>query len=135
VNSPIVSPDGKWILSLMPYEGKHSSTVLKAFPKVGGTPLTICSRCYPKWSRNQQYLFFSFRAGHDVERGQTFVFSLAPGEAFPAWPPAGVDSETDLPLATRVINRPGVFPGATQESYAFRADVVRRNLYRVRVPD
>ena len=136
VNSPIVSPDGQWILSLVSNEGKNSSTLLKAFPKAGGKPLTVCVRCYPKWTRDQRFLFFSFLPGNDVERGSTFVFRLAAGHAFPPWPTDGVKSESDLPESSRVrvIARPGVFPGLTPETYAFRTDMVRRNLYRIHLP-
>jgi WD40 repeat protein len=143
VNSPIISPDRQWILSWVPVAGKNTSTVLKAFPKDGGDPLIVCPRCYPKWTRDQQYLFFSFVAGgieptdRSINTSQkTFVIRLRQGKAFPDWPPSGIESEEKvrrLPVA-RVIDRPGMFPGPTSDVYAFGLDVVQRNLYRITLP-
>jgi serine/threonine protein kinase len=141
VNSPIISPDRQWILSWVPLAGKNTSTVLKAFPRDGGDPLIVCPRCYPKWTRDQQYLFFSFGSGGLEPRDRnasekTFVIRLRQGKAFPDWPPSGIESEQQIRLlpVARVIDRPGVFPGPTSDAYAFSLDIVQRNLYRITLP-
>ena len=139
VNSPTISPDGQWILSWVPVAGKDTTTVLKAFPKDGGTPITICDSCFLKWTRDQKHLFFSFGAG-DANNGDgmgaTFVITLAPGRAVPDFPPGGVESGEQLRKMpnVRVIDRIGLFPGATSSVYAFQRQFVQRNLYRVTLP-
>jgi len=133
VNSPIISPDGRWVLSWLPLGGSQATTVLKAFPTNGGAPVTICSSCYLKWPRDQRDLFLSFVESSDVTEGKTFVIRLPPGRALPEFPPAGVKGEADVPRlpGVRVINHPGVFPGASSSLYAFQRHLVRRNLYQL----
>jgi serine/threonine protein kinase len=136
VNSPTVSPDGQWILSSVSVADKETTTVLKAFPKNGGAPVTICPSCFLKWTRDQKHLFFSFNAGNGLGETSTFVIALAPGKALPEFPPGGVESEAQVRKLpnVRVIGHPGVFPGVTSSVYAFQRQVVQRNLYRITIP-
>jgi Tol biopolymer transport system component len=135
VNSPTISPDGQWILSWIPAAGTDTSTILKAFPKNGGAPVTICASCYLKWTRDQKHLFFSFNHNNQIEEGTTFVIALTPGKALPDFPPGGLQSDADVrKLANvRVISRIGLFPGLTSSVYAFQRNVVQRNLYRIAI--
>ena len=61
VNSPTISPDGRWILSLVPVSGKDTTTVLKAFPKDGGTPITICDKLLLEMDSRSEAPVFLFR--------------------------------------------------------------------------
>jgi Tol biopolymer transport system component len=94
VNSPVISPDRRWIVSWVPMAGKDTTTIVKAFPSNGGPPVTICSSCYLKWPRDQSALFLSF-AGNG-EGGLTYVLRLAPGKALPDLPAGGIRSEDEL---------------------------------------
>ena len=133
VNSPTISPDGQWIVSWVPLSGSDVTAVVRAYPKRGGAPITICPSCFARWSRDQKFLFLSFNAGLEMgQTGRTFVIALEPGQALPRFPPAGVATESQvrkLPVV-RVIDRSPVFPGATGSVYAFGRSVVQRNLYR-----
>jgi Tol biopolymer transport system component len=139
VNSPTISPDGRWILSWVPVAGKDTSTVLKAFPTEGGVPITICASCYLKWTREQRHLFLSFspgNAGNGDGVGATLVLTLSAGRALPDFPPGGIESETQLRKSPNVsvVNRVGLFPGPTSSVYAFQRQFVQRNLYRMTLP-
>jgi Tol biopolymer transport system component len=136
VNSPAISPDGQWILSLVPIAGQDTTTVVKAFPTKGGAPLSVCTSCSLKWTRDQKHLFFSFGFSNGDQDGTTFVIALSPGKALPGLPSAGLASEAQvrkLPIV-RAINRKGLFPGPTASVYAFQHRSVQRNLYRLAIP-
>jgi len=136
VNSPVISPDRRWIVSWVPNAGKDTTTVVKAFPTDGGPPVTICSSCYLKWPRDQNAVFLSF-AGNGDEGGTTYVLRLAPGKALPDFPSGGVRSEDELkqmPILT-TVKRPLVFPGATSSVYAYDRSFVQRNLHRIPIAE
>jgi len=132
VNSPVISPDRRWIVSWTPDAGKNTTTIVKAYPTSGGAPVTICSRCFLRWSRDQKAVFFSFGGNFD-DGGATYVLRLQPGKALPDFPERGIQSEGDLKsLPTlAVVDRPGLFPGIEPTIYAFQRQVVQRNLYRI----
>jgi eukaryotic-like serine/threonine-protein kinase len=138
VNSPTISPDGQWILSVVPLEGQDATTVVKAFPtNGGGKPVTVCRFCFLKWSRDQKHLFIARSSTNGQGESPSFVLPLRPGRALPDLPPEGLESEADirkLPLARVIEGRPGVFPGVTQSVYVFERRLVRRNLYEVMLP-
>jgi serine/threonine protein kinase/Tol biopolymer transport system component len=137
VNSPRISPDGQWVLSLVPVEGRDMPTELKAFPVQGGPPVTVCAGCFLTWTRDQKALFFSFFPSDGSSEAPTFVVELPPGKALPPLPPGGIQSQADvrkLPVNNVIDHRPGVFPGITQSVYAFRRQLVQRNLYRIVLP-
>jgi len=135
VNSPVMSPDRRWIVSWVPDVRKDATTVVKAFPIDGGSPITICSGCFLKWPRDQQTLFLSMGGNNDAGRS-TYVLRVPRGRALPDFAPGGV-TDSDLkqmrPLA--VIGRSGVLPGTTASVYAFEQEVVQRNLHRIPLPE
>jgi Tol biopolymer transport system component len=135
INSPTISPDGNWILSLIPQSGGDSTTVLKAFPREGGAPVTICGSCFVKWSRDQRHVFISMSPGNGTESGDSFVAPLANGSALPLLPDGGVRSEAQLRAipGAQAINHPGVFPGLTSSTFAFGKGLVKRNLYEITI--
>ena len=139
VNSPTISPDGEWILSLLPAAGKNTSTVLKAFPRNGGEAVPICASCFLKWTRDQQHLFFSFlpgRGDNGDAPGETFVIPLPRGRALPDVPPGGFESAEQVRKLpnVRVIAGLGLFPGPTSTVYAYQRESAKRNLYWVKLP-
>lgn len=139
VNSPTVSPDGEWILSWLPAAGKNTSTVLKAFPRNGGKPISICASCFLKWTRDQRHLFFSFPPGsadNGDDLGETFIIKLPRGRALPDIPAGGFESAEQMRKIpnVRVIAGLGLFPGPTATLYAYQRESARRNLYWMKLP-
>ena len=134
VNSPVISPDRRWIVSWVSDARKDTTIVAKAFPVEGGPPRTICSGCFLNWPRDQRALFMSFSGSNETGRS-TYVLRLPPGRALPDFPPNGVseDEVKKMPvLAT--IDAGGVHPGPTASVYAFQREVVQRNLHRISLP-
>lgn len=136
VNSPAVSPDRRWLLTTVPVAEKNSTTVQKAFPTAGGSPITICAGCFLRWPRDQRHLFFSRWEGSSDGSVSTYVIELAPGRALPDLPPGGISSAADLRRlrAVRVLDGSTIFPGPTASVYALERQSVQRNLYRVTLP-
>lgn len=136
VNSPIVSPDGQWVVSWTPQEDPDDAAVVKAYPTEGGAPVAVCVSCFVKWTRDRRSLFLSFLPGNFMGNGRTFVIALPPGKALPALPPKGIRSESDLRAlpVVGVIDLPNAFPGLSASTYAFEKQFVQRNLYRISIP-
>jgi Tol biopolymer transport system component len=130
VNSPIVSPDGKWIVSLAPANDRESTGVIKAYPREGGEPLVLCAGCFPKWTSDGRWLYVSSNPGQDGVSG--FLVPLAMGKMFPPMGPGGLTKESmgRIPGA-RPISATNVFPGVSAPVYAFEKQSIQRNLYRI----
>ncbi len=136
INSPILSPDGQWIVATTPSGDPDNPSFTKAYPKNGGNPIQLCRRCFPKWTRDGKWLFLSFGFGNVMRGRKTFAIALPPGRAFPSLPLGGVNTELEaekLP-GVRVINLGFVFPGLTPSVYAYEKQNVQRNLYRIVLP-
>ncbi len=101
----------------------------------GGAPLTVCTSCSLKWTRDQKHLFFSFGFSNGEQDGTTFVIALSPGKALPELASGGLESEAQvrkLPIV-RAISRTGLCPGPTVSVDAFQRRSVQRNLYRLAI--
>jgi len=120
INSPIVSPDGHWIVSRTPANDQDRTGVVKAYPRDGGTPLMLCARCFPKWTSDGRWLNIS-----------GFLLPLAPGKMFPVLGPGGLTEESmRLIPGARAISSAS-FPGVSSSVYAFEKQSIQRNLYRI----
>jgi len=131
VNAPIVSPDGEWILSKTALERQDETTVVKAFPRDGGSAMIVCQACFLAWPRDGRTLFISFGANSVV--GKTWIVDLPAGRSFPDLPPGGIHSAADvekLPVR-RVVDRSIGYAGLTAATYAYEKRFVQRNLYRL----
>jgi Tol biopolymer transport system component/predicted Ser/Thr protein kinase len=133
INSPTISPDGNWILSLIPQPGADTTVVLKAFRREGGDPITVCVNCFVKWSRDQGAVFISLNPISNADSGETVVIPLQPGAALPALPPDGVRTQAQLRAIPEAQATPyaAVFPGLTASTVAFGRTSVKRNLYEI----
>ena len=135
INSPIISPDGQWIVSTTPLTGQDDPAVVKAYPKSGAESRVVCQRCFLKWTRDKESLFVSFGGGSIMPEGKTYVFTLPRGKAFPDLPVGGIKTEADVRKlrVTSVIDHAYVFPGVTSSVYAFDHQIAQRNLYRIAI--
>ena len=55
---------------------RYRARLAKAFPKEGGAPVTICTSCSVKWTRDQRQLFIALTIVNGVAEGTTFVVDL-----------------------------------------------------------
>lgn len=135
VDTPIVSPDRKWVVVTVAFDGRRSTNRVKAFPVEGGDPLPVCQRCFLKWSRDQKALFVSFRAANAMSVGQTLVIPLSSGAAFPRLPEGGLTPESGPRFpGAKVLEGSGIFPGIHPSQYAYVKSVEHANLYRLTLP-
>jgi hypothetical protein len=118
-----VSRDGRWILGW--------ASRWQAFSLDGRPPILIGSRIEWNWSPNGEWVSVS---DNPVAEGRSYLFRLAPGEAFPRIPPEGFRTEQEvgqLPGARRVDAR--TVPGSSPDVYAFYRNTTQRNIYRIPV--
>jgi eukaryotic-like serine/threonine-protein kinase len=135
VDAPAVSPDRKWVVVTVPFEGRDSTNRVKAFRASGGDPLVLCQRCFIKWTRDQNALFVAFRTANAASLGETIVFPISAGQAFPKLPEGGLTLENARTLpGAKVIGVTGVFPGIHASQYAYVNSVANHNLYRLALP-
>jgi Tol biopolymer transport system component/predicted Ser/Thr protein kinase len=144
LDSPMVSPDGRWIAFANPAVASDKTAVVKVYPTEGGPARVLCQRCFVKWTRDQKFLFlalgtgaFSFSPGSLIPTAKTVLVPLAQGKAWPELPPAGFQDESDfqnLPGAKVFGSGLPRFPGLDAETWAFEKHSVQRNLYRITLP-
>jgi hypothetical protein len=135
VNSPIITPDRRAVVSVVPASGTDATTVTRIFPVDGSAATTLCTSCSVKWTRDGRSLFFQFGLRNGIGEGKTFIFALRPGQMFPDVPPGGYAADANLATSPSVelIKQIGVFPGPSRSEYAYQQTVVQRNIYRVRL--
>jgi serine/threonine protein kinase len=134
VNLVSVSPDGQWVVVLLPGASDAAPTAA-ALPLRGGAPIRILSgrlrEGHVSWSADERMLFI-WVATSSLTAGATYVIPLPPGRMFPEIPPVGFQSESELAKlpGVRVIDGFAA-PGPTRETYAYAHEMVQRNLYRI----
>ena len=135
VDAPAVSPDRKWIVVTVPFAGPDTTSLVKAYPIGGGTPVSLCQRCFLKWSGDQQALYVSSNAANSAGNGKTLVISLTGGNALPKVPENGltIESGASIPGA-KLLPLQGLFPGVRRSQYAYVKSLSTENLYRVTLP-
>ena len=118
-----VSPDGEWVIALLPGAG----TI--AVPIDGGAPRTICvQRCFPTWSSDRGFLYVGYEG-----LGKTLAIPVPAGQLLPDLPAAGIDAATGvvgLPGAW-MIERGAISPGPDASTYVFTKTDLQRNLFRI----
>lgn len=135
-----ISPDGKWLVVRKGLAGeKASSHGLQAYSLDGAPPFTICySWCRVSWSPDSNYFYF-LQSQTLENASMAFAIPLKAGQTFPAIPSSGfrTDSEVLALPGVQKISSPDmgtlVF-GKNPAVYAFDRRSVRRNLYRIPIP-
>jgi eukaryotic-like serine/threonine-protein kinase len=135
-NVEAVSADGQWIVVW-----GQELVDLRAHPVDGGTPVAICKGCgltpsfergpWPpavSWSGDGRFLYLD-------PYGVPYAVPLRPGQALPALPAAGVQSEKEIAAlpGARPLAHEHAFTGPDPSRYAFTRVTIQRNLYRVPV--
>jgi serine/threonine protein kinase/Tol biopolymer transport system component len=135
-----VSPDAKWMIVRKGLVGdRTSSHGLEAYSLDGAPSITLCySWCRVSWSSDSKYFYINL-AGSPTPAEHSFGIPLKGGQLFPAIPPTGFHTEKEvlaLPGAQK-IHSPNAWTlvnGRTPSIYAFDSRSVRRNLYRIPIP-
>jgi serine/threonine protein kinase/Tol biopolymer transport system component len=130
-----VSPDGEWLIAVLPVDEGRSFGQLVALRRGGGAPLAICANCYLSWAPGGRYLaIFVYTADHrgmDVVR--TVLIELPEGRSLPAFPEGGVSRHEDLLSLPGVLwTKSGrIYPGPRPDLFAYAEETVQRNIFRI----
>ena len=134
--SGTVSPDGRWIISVVASGSEDHPLRVMAIPTAGGNPRPICDDCRPCWSADGRNFVITNTGLAVMTQQKTYVVPLRSGQAFPPLPPAGITSDKDLARlpGVRVIDRANLIVGADPATYAFSNFTVHRKLFRIPLP-
>jgi serine/threonine protein kinase/Tol biopolymer transport system component len=122
-----VAPDERWILGWAALEHDNGSNN-QAIPVDGGPPVRLGAIGW-MWAPGGRSM--AIKAGP-----RCYLVPLAPGQALPKMPAAGLLTEHDvatLPGARR-IDESWVSASPSPDVYAFYRSAVHRNLYRIPIP-
>jgi hypothetical protein len=92
-----VSPDGKWLIALVPVANERDPAGVWAYAVGGGTPVRICKGyCEPRWDRAGKFFCVTFTemGRNDVPR-RTIVLPVPLGRDLPVLPPSGIHFPED----------------------------------------
>jgi eukaryotic-like serine/threonine-protein kinase len=128
-NVSALSPDEEWSIRV------SDKGAMLAYPRNGGTAVTLCSACYTGWTSDAKFFWITL---HRFS-GQNAVTGLVPlknKSMLPPLPREGVLTLADLMKIPRVrtISSGQVSPAPDGASYAFVKKESRWNLYRVPLP-
>jgi serine/threonine protein kinase len=130
-----VSPDGEWLLVLLPATEGRAFGDLAALPRRGGSPSFLCANCYLSWAPGGRYLaIFLYATDHrGMQDVRTVLVELPEGESLPAIPEGGVTRHEELlSLPGTLWVRDGrIYPGPQPGLYAYATETVQRNIFRI----
>ena len=128
-----VSPDGRWVLaSARETDGEHT-VATTAYPLDGGSPLFLCkSYCAGGWDIREKFFYLGFGSGD----ANTYVLPVNPVRGIPNFPPGGLTSGADLKADKRVLVVPQNIASAVRPNYySYTLENIRRNIYRIPLPE
>ena len=128
------SPDGEWVVALVPVAGQESNWETVAFSTHGAQARRICPFfCRSRWSADGRYLYLDVDVSGSSPAGRTFAVPLQPGRFLPEFPDSAIKSPADLVklAGVRVIGRSDLFPGPDPAVYVFSTKGFHANLFRV----
>jgi hypothetical protein len=136
-NVQTVSPDRRWIVSIMPaLDGGPGGTM--AVPIDGGPPRRICTHgCTAMWAPDGKFLYVTLRRMATTGGGQTLAIPVPRGKVFPDLPATGINAQTDAAAfpGSRVVEGWNISPGPDPSIYAYVKTTIHRNLFRVPLRD
>ena len=135
-----VSPDAKWmIVKTGLVTDKSSSHGLQAYSLEGLPPITLCySWCHVSWSSDLKYFYVNPSLTPE-QATHTYAIPLQAGHLFPSVPLTGFHTEQEIMAVPGVqkidsANAWAMVNGRNPSIYAYDRRSVRRNLYRIPIP-
>jgi serine/threonine protein kinase len=129
-----VSPDGNWVVTVVPSSDSTVQRIVQAYPVAGGSPIRLCApACAVGWDAQGKYFYVSPEGQGIMSATRTFAIPLAKGHMFPPIPAAGLGAIASLEKfpGVRVINHSYVSPGPDPSIYAYDRYTRRSNLFRI----
>jgi eukaryotic-like serine/threonine-protein kinase len=134
IDAMSVSPDGKWVTTLMASSDPAVPRLTMAYPVSGGQPIRLCvPGCGIEWDSQGKYIYVTPQGQGVMSATKTYVVPLSKGQAFPPIPSDTTALSTRLEKlpGVRVIDHPYVSPGPDPSIYAYDRYTKRSNLFRV----
>jgi Tol biopolymer transport system component len=129
-----VSPDGRWVLASTRATDGERSVATIAYALDGGASLLMChAYCAGAWDISGRFFYLGSGSPDD---SNTYMLPVNPARGIPNFPPDGLTKGVDLKADKRVIAIPqGIESAVRPGYYAYTRRNVRRNIYRIPLPD
>ena len=127
-----VSPDGRWVLASTRATDGERSVATIAYALDGGSSLLIChAYCAGAWDISGRFFYLGSGSPDD---SNTYMLPVNPARGIPNFPPGGLTK--DLKADKRVIAIPqGIESAVRPDFYSYTRRNVRRNIYRIPLPE
>ena len=127
-----VSHDGRWVLGVTRGPDRDHPYSVAALPVGGGVAVPVCLvLCAARWDRTGKALYLMVPTSGDKN---TYALPLE-RTGLPKLPASGITSSRELVEMKAPILGPGVMEtGGTATQYAYTRRTIRRNLYRIPLP-
>jgi Tol biopolymer transport system component len=128
-----VSPDGQWVVLLVPGTAHESSSTLAVSLRGRPTERICIGYCYASWSPDGRHFYVPLGGAGMVTPTITYIAAVTDGESLPDLPAEAIDANfpaADLP-GGQVINQGFVAPGSRSSTYVFAKVEFHRNLFRI----
>jgi len=145
-----VSPDGNWVVALLPQSRNTDGLQAMFFSTRGETPFLACrDGCslgfgpvgrtgspLVSWSQDGKYAFVSLKS-FGLRTNRTVVLPYRSGVPLETLWPKGLKTEKDVPAnpGARVISEGDVFAAGNADAYLFWKRTTLSNLYRIPLPN
>jgi eukaryotic-like serine/threonine-protein kinase len=129
-----VSPDGKWIVTLVASSDPAMPRLTLAYPLPTGAPVRLCAPgCGIQWDPQGRYLYVTPQGQGVMSATKTYVIPLPKGKVFPPIPSeaTALNTRLDKLPGVQVIDHPYVSPGPDAATYSFDRYTRRSNLFRI----
>jgi len=129
-----ISPDGKWIVTLVASSDPAMPRLTLAYPLQGGSPIRLCAPgCGIQWDVQGKYLYVTPQAQGVMSATKTYIVHLAKGQMFPPAPSEAVplNMRLDKCPGVQLVNHEYISPGPDPSIYAYDRYTRRSNLFRI----
>jgi eukaryotic-like serine/threonine-protein kinase len=129
-----VSPDGRWAVASGKGPDDEHFAVTSAYPIDGGAPVRLCdSYCDGRWDVSGKVFFVTFHAPKD---SSTYVMPVNTSRGLPDFPAGGARTGADIKGHKGVVPmQEPIESAAGTNHYSYTRRNVRRNIYRIPLPD
>jgi len=141
-----ISPDGRWIVaSTKVIQGEHPAAA-NLYPLDGGPPIRLCNTyCRARWDITGRFFYIIFPAarvrgfedvGGATSNFNTYMLPVNIARGVPNLPVGGITTAEELKAVNQVLIIPQQIDSASgPRYYSYTRQSVRRNIYRLPVPE
>ncbi len=126
-----VSPDGRWVVAVVPNANDQLPLMGKAFALDGSASMPLCVvHCEVNWDSSGKFLYVGFP---DLIQG-SYALPVLEDVGMPQIPSAPIARIEDIPNSKTIIALPWFAgSGSNPSEYPYIRENIRRNLYRIQL--